>query len=129
MDRAEYQKLYNYWWRYENIEYLKQYRKALKPNPNIDYTIARKRTSKKSYEKKLLLKQKDLVKKEKPAAPPKIKKNKKTAIENKRRKIELNLEKIKIRQQAWHEQNKSASIINENTTLDAQGQEADGNVC
>jgi len=51
-----------------------------------------------------------------------------TNIEKARRKIERNLEKNKIRQQAWHEQNKSASIINENTTLNTQGQEADGDI-
>ena len=44
-----------------------------------------------------------------------------TNIEKARRKIERNLEKIKIRQQQWHEQNKSASIINENTTINTQG--------
>ena len=139
MDRTEYKQIYNRWWRFENIEYLKAYRKALKPNPNIDYSIARKRADKKYREKKRLLKQKDLVKTEtavdtppaqpKTPAQPKIKKIKKTAIENKRRKIELNLEKIKIRQQQWHEQNKSTSIVNENTILDTQGQETNGNVC
>jgi hypothetical protein len=51
-----------------------------------------------------------------------------TNIEKARRKIERNLDRIEARRQAWHEQNKSASIINENTTLNAQGQEADGDI-
>jgi len=51
-----------------------------------------------------------------------------THIEKARRKIERNLDRIEARRQAWHEQNKSASIINENTTLNSQGQEADGDI-
>lgn len=54
--------------------------------------------------------------------------SKMTNIEKARRKIERNLDRIEARRQAWHEQNKSASIINENTTLNAQGQEADGDI-
>jgi|TARA_R110000868_G_scaffold38121_1_gene133872 ribosome-associated translation inhibitor RaiA len=61
--------------------------------------------------------------------PRKEERIKMTSIEKVQRKIERNLEKIKIRQQAWHEQNKSASIINENTIFDTQGQETNGNVC
>jgi hypothetical protein len=61
----------------------------------------------------------------KPASPARCKM---THIEKARRKIERNLDRIEARRQAWHEQNKSASIINENTTLDAQGQETDGDI-
>jgi len=63
-----------------------------------------------------------------PEAKPTPLRSKMTNMEKARRKIERNLEKIKIRQQQWHEQNKSASIINENTTLNTQGQEADGDI-